>query len=125
MAYDERLAERVREALKWQLDVDEKRMFGGLCFMVNGHMTLGLVKNDLMVRVGGDAYDDALAKKGTRPMDFTGRQLKGFVYVARAHLGRKRDLEAWVERALAFNATQPVKKAVAERKRKPRLTLER
>ena len=111
MAYDERLAERVRDALKWQLDVEEKAMFGGLCFMVNGHMAVGIVRNDLMVRVGPDAYEDALGRKGVRPMDFTGRPMKGMVYVARSHLGRKRDLEAWVKRATEFVDTLPARHA--------------
>lgn len=77
-----------------------------------------------MVRVGPEGYDAALAEKGARPMDFTGRPLKGFVYVARAHLGRKRDLERWVERALAFVGTLPARGS-AERERKSRPRLER
>lgn len=128
MAYDERLAERVRDALKWQLDVEEKAMFGGLCFMVSGHMAVGLVRNDLMVRVGPDGYADALGNKGARPMDFTGRPLKSMVYVGRAHLGRKRDLEGWVGRAVAFVATLPAKRVrecPAERAHRSRLKLER
>jgi len=140
MAYDETLAVRIREALNQHLDVEEKAMFGGLCFMVGGHMAVGIVKNDLMVRVGPAAYEDALARKGVRPMDFTGQPLKGMVYVARAHLGRKRDLESWVAQATDFVATLPKRdparraakraarragKRIEERPRRSRLKLQR
>ena len=81
MAYDEKLADRVREVLQRRRGVSEKKMFGGLAFLVNGHMACGVQGDDLMVRVGPDAYDAALKKAGTRPMDFTGRPLKGMVYV--------------------------------------------
>lgn len=124
MAYDERLAERVRAALVSELDMEEKQMFGGLCFMVRGHMALGIVRRDLMVRVGPDGYDDALRRKGVRPMDFTGRPLKGLVYVGGAYLGRTRDLEAWVARALAFVEALPERPPSA-RERKSRLKLAR
>ncbi|MDH3625981.1 MAG: TfoX/Sxy family protein, partial [Myxococcales bacterium] len=72
MAYDEKLAGRVREVLARRRGVTEKKMFGGLSFLVNGHMCCGIVGDDLMVRVGPDAYEGALKKKGARPMDFTG-----------------------------------------------------
>lgn len=107
MAYDERLAERVREILRDRRDVVEKRMFGGLAFMVSGHMTVGITGDDLMVRVGGDAHDAALSQPHARPMDFTGRSLKGFVYVGPGGLAEDDDLEAWVTRGLAFAAAQP------------------
>ncbi|HSK96785.1 MAG TPA: TfoX/Sxy family protein, partial [Euzebyales bacterium] len=81
MAYDEALAERVRELLAERTDVSERRMFGGLAFMVGGHMACGITGDDLMVRVGRDAYDEALDLPHTREMDFTGRPLTGIVYV--------------------------------------------
>ncbi len=107
MSYDEKLAARVRSILSTRDDVVEKKMFGGLCFMVNGSMCCGLTKSEFMVRVGPDAYEDALAQPHARPMDFTGRPLKGMVYVGpeglRTHLG----LAEWVRRGLAF-ASQKV-----------------
>ena len=76
MAYDKDLAGRVRTALAEQPVVDEKPMFGGLSFMVRGHMCCGVVKDDLVVRVGADGQGEALAQPGARPMDFTGRPMK-------------------------------------------------
>jgi TfoX/Sxy family transcriptional regulator of competence genes len=102
VSYDEKLAGRVRAILSERDDVVEKRMFGGLCFMVSGAMCCGLTKSDFMVRVGADAYDEALAQPHARPMDFTGRPLKGMVYVAPAGLRTRAALERWVRRGLAF-----------------------
>ena len=82
MAYDEGLAERVRTYFGRRRDVEEKQMFSGLTFMVNGKMCCGLTSTDLMVRVGPEAYEKALARKHARPMDFTGKPLVGMVYVA-------------------------------------------
>ncbi len=102
MSYDEKLAARVRKALADRGDVVEKRMFGGLCFMVGGAMCCGLTKTDFMVRVGPDAYDEAVAQPHARPMDFTGRPLKGMVYVAPEGLRTRAALTRWVRRGLAF-----------------------
>src|SRR5260370_4539407 len=102
MSFDEKLAERVRKALGKRDDVVEKKMFGGLCFMVNGAMCCGLTKSDFMVRVGPAQYDDALTEPHARPMDFTGRPLKGMVYVAPAGVGTEGALTRWVRRGLAF-----------------------
>ena len=82
MAYDEVLAERVRSLLSARSDVREQKMFGGLAFMVADKMAVGIVGDDLMVRVGRDAYDEVLARPHTRPMDFTGRPSRSMVYVA-------------------------------------------
>lgn len=109
MAYDERLAERVREALKRRRGVSEKKMFGGLAFLVNGHMACGVQGDDLMVRVGPDAYDSALKKAGARPMDFTGRPLKGMIYVGPRGHRRAPSLQAWVERGLSYVRSLPPK----------------
>src|SRR5579862_1644702 len=79
--HDETTAVRIRAVLADRGDVVEKRMFGGLCFMVNGQMCCGLTRTDFIVRVGKDAYEDALAQPHVRPMDFTGRPLAGMVYV--------------------------------------------
>jgi TfoX/Sxy family transcriptional regulator of competence genes len=102
VSYDEKLADRIRSILSERDDVVEKKMFGGLCFMVNGAMCCGLTKSDFMVRVGADAYDEALAQPHARPMDFTGRPLKGMVYVAPTGLRTRAALERWVQRGLAF-----------------------
>jgi TfoX N-terminal domain len=104
MAYDERLANRVRQALgrQQQTDFAEKRMFGGLAFMVRGHMCCGIVGSELMVRVGPEGYAEALAAPQAREMDFTGRPLTGMVYVEPAGFKTQRALDAWVGRGLAF-----------------------
>ena len=80
MAYDEGLAQRVREVLAERSDLSERKMFGGLCFLVNGNMCCGVVRDELMVRVGPDAYDESLSLPHARKMDITGRPMKGFVY---------------------------------------------
>ena len=77
MAYDEKLADRVRGVLVDRRDVHEKKMFGGLAFMVRGHMCVGIVDRELMARIGPDASEKALTRPHVRPMDFTGRPLKG------------------------------------------------
>ncbi|MFQ5458667.1 MAG: TfoX/Sxy family protein, partial [Myxococcota bacterium] len=81
MAYNEALAERVRGALARRRHISEKKMFGGIAFLVRGNMACGVVGRKLMVRVGPDAYEKALAHKDARKMDFTGRPMKGFLYV--------------------------------------------
>ena len=109
MAYDEGLAQRIREKLTGRDDVVEKKMFGGLCFMVRGHMSCGVMKDEIMVRVGKDAYEDALARPHAREMDFTGRALKGMVYVAAEGLESDADLAAWVGRGVANAESLPSK----------------
>lgn len=110
MAYDEGLAQRVRDAMPPGVACEEKKMFGGLCFLVRGSMALGIVKNELMVRVGPDGHEASLAMPHVREMDFTGRPMKGMIYVAPEGLAAASDMEHWVNQALAFNRTQPVKK---------------
>lgn len=109
MAYDEALADRVRTALSRRKGVVEKRMFGGLCFMWNGHMTAGIVKDQLMVRVGKDRYDALLTEQYTRPMDFTGRPLKGMLYIDPEGLVEDRALRLWVRRGCDYVKTLPPK----------------
>lgn len=107
MAYDEGLAERVREVFAVRMDVAERRMFGGLAFMVGGHMACGITGVDLMVRVGRERYDDALAQPHAREMDFTGRPMTGIVYVGPAGTADDDALQNWVARAVAFVTTLP------------------
>lgn len=105
MGFDEGLAQRVREALSERGDVTEKRMFGGLAFMVRGHMCVGLVKGDLMVRVGLAAEPALLGLPHVRPMDFTGRPLGGFLFVDSHGVASDEALAEWIGRGLAFVGT--------------------
>jgi TfoX/Sxy family transcriptional regulator of competence genes len=107
MAYDQRLADRIRRLLGERTGFEERKMFGGLAFMVRGHMCCGLVKDDLMVKVGKQAYPEAIARPHARVMDFTGRPSTGMVYVAPAGLKTERALAAWLDRGLAHVRTLP------------------
>jgi TfoX/Sxy family transcriptional regulator of competence genes len=109
MAYDERLAERVRKSLARRSGISEKKMFGGLCFLANGHMCCGVVGEDLVVRVGPKAYEASLKKTGARPMDFTGRPLQGLVYVGKRGCGSEQALREWVLRGLEHARSLPPK----------------
>ena len=110
MAYDEALADRIRDVLAGHGDrVREQKMFGGIAFMVDGHMTVGVVSDELMARVGADGEDDALAQPLARTMDFTGRPMTGFIQVSAAGVAAEDDVKAWVGRALAFTTTLPPK----------------
>ncbi len=115
MAYDEMLAERIREALVGEKRVDEIKMMGGLCFMVGGHMAVGVVGEDLMVRVGPEGYQRALGRLHAREMDFTGRVMQGFVLVGPAGIKTKRSLASWVAPATAFAKSLPPKRPKARR----------
>lgn len=109
MACDERLVERVRVALKGMRDTGERRMFGGVCFTLNGNMTLGVVKDELMVRVGPDRYRDALKRRHARPMDFTGKPMKGYVFVAAPGIKTTSGLTAWTRMGVDYVRTLPRK----------------
>jgi hypothetical protein len=109
VAYAEKDGQRVRDALGDRDDVIEKKMFGGLCFMVRGHMAVGLTAEDLMVRVGPDAWEAALAEEHAREMDFSGKSLKGFVFVDPVGWATKRDLKKWVARGVEFAESLPPK----------------
>ena len=103
MAYDENLAERVRKALDSLPEVEEKKMMGGLTFMVNGKMCIGILNDDLMCRIDPDVYESALRIKGCREMDFTGKPMKGFVFVNSDGIKTREDFEYWIHLALTFN----------------------
>ncbi len=109
MAHDEGLAQRIRELLEEQPGLSEKRMFGGLAFLVAGNMAVGIVKDELMVRVGPQAHAVALAEPHARPMDFTKRPMRGFVFVAPAGIEEDADLRRWLERGVGFAASLPRK----------------
>lgn len=113
MAYNEKLASRVREVLRDQRKVEEKRMMGGLTFMVNNKMCVGILNDDLMARIGPDVHEAALERNGCREMDFTGKPMKGFVFIGPEGTKGKKELGYWLSLALNFN-----KKAKASKKRK-------
>jgi hypothetical protein len=105
MAYDLVLADRVRRALAGRVGVTEKAMFGGLAFLLDGKTFCGIVKHDLMVRVGPDQYEESLRLPHTRPMDFTGRPLKGYVYVGPEGCRTLTMVRAWADKGVAFVTT--------------------
>ena len=107
MAYDEKVAERIRKVVGPRADVTERKMFGGIAFLLDGKMFCGIATADLMVRVGPERYEAALARPHVRPMDFTGRPLKGYVFVSMSGLRSEAALEKWVDEAIAFVATVP------------------
>lgn len=109
MAYDEGIAERLRELFARRPGVTEKKMFGGLAFMYRDHMLVGIIGESLMARVGPDAYAAALRRPFAQAMDFTGKPMKGYVYVAPAGYESDEDLKIWVDRCLDFNASLPAK----------------
>ena len=110
MAYDEKLASRIRAAIERRPSISEKKMFGGIAFLHRGRMFCGVIDSDLMARVGPDYYPRALKQRHVRPMDFTGKPLKGYVYVAAAGCRTPAALSRWVEQCLEFVETLPAKK---------------
>lgn len=117
MAYDEELANRIRRVLPLTSKIDERKMFGGVAYLLAGKMFMGVADKDLMVRVGPTAYEGALAQPHVRPMDFTGRPLRGFIFVSAAGTSTDELVAAWVRQSMAFVRTLPAK---AKKKPKPR-----
>jgi len=109
MAYDEAVAKRVRNALGKTPDVVEKRMFGGIAFMVRGNMCCGVIGDRLMLRVGPKGYEMALSRPHARATDSTGKPMKGLVYVEPAGFASVADLEVWIARAMEFARSLPAK----------------
>ncbi|HTR30934.1 MAG TPA: TfoX/Sxy family protein [Puia sp.] len=104
MPYNEKLADRVRELISLtHKNIEEKRMFGGLCFMVNDKMCIGVEKDRLMVRLDPEKYDEVIQKEGCKPMDFTGKPMKGYVFVSTDVLNTKAKLAYWIGLALDYN----------------------
>ncbi len=113
MSYNEKLADRTRELIALtHKKVEEKKMFGGLCFMVNDKMCVGVEKERLMVRLDPALFDEVMEKEGCKPMDFTGKIMKGYVFVDIEALDTKKKLDYWIQLALEFN-----KKAKASKKK--------
>ena len=113
MAYDEFLEERITRVLnEKKVLFDAKKMMGGLCYMVDQKMCVGIVKDHLMARVGPDVYESCLEKPGCKPMDFTGRPMKGYVFVGEEGIAGEDDLADWIQLSLDFN---PLAKASKKR----------
>jgi TfoX/Sxy family transcriptional regulator of competence genes len=111
MAFDEGLAQRVREALESQVSITERRMFGGLAFLIDGKMFVGISGSKLMARVGAERYQDALALPHVREMDFTGKPMNGYVYVEPLGLAEDQNLKAWVSWCASYVASLPAKRS--------------
>ena len=110
MVYSEELAQRIRKNLSpFKKHVEEKKMMGGLTFMLHGKMCCGVVKNDMMVRIGPEGYAEALGQPHARAMDFTGRPLRGFVFVGPRGYKTDEDLANWVNQATEFVSSLPVR----------------
>jgi TfoX/Sxy family transcriptional regulator of competence genes len=109
MAYDEALADRIRDVLRGEDRLTERKMFGGIAFIVGGNMAVGVIGDDLMVRVGADAHDEAVAQPHARPMDFTNRPTRGMVYVDTDGTRADADLARWVRTGAAFATSLPPK----------------
>ena len=110
MAYDEKLAERIRSALSGKGEIAEKKMFGGICFLLQGKMCCGVLKDNFVARVDPNDSPAFLKESHVRPMDFTGRPMKGFLYVNQKALKSARELDRWIKRCLAFASSLPAKK---------------
>ena len=114
MAYNEKLADRVRERIaETHKNIEEKKMFGGLCFMVNDKMCVGVEMERLMLRVDTENYEALLEKEGCTPMDFTGKPMKGYIFVDVSVLKTKKQIDYWIGLALEYN-----KKAKPSKKKK-------
>ena len=124
MAYDPHLAARIRRIVAGHSGVTEKAMFGGLAFMIDGKMFCGVLGDELLARVGPDAHDAALARPHVRIMDFTGRPMRGYVFVGRGALQPGTELAQWVEQARAHADALPPKGEKDSGRRKPSKTKE-
>jgi TfoX/Sxy family transcriptional regulator of competence genes len=109
VAYDEALADRIREVLSARSEVSERNMFGGIVFMVAGNMACGVLREDLIVRLGEKEGEKALAEDGVRPFDFTGRPMKTTVYVSPERTADDTGLAEWVEAGADYAASLPPK----------------
>jgi len=124
VAYDEQLANRIRQAFGTRSHITEREMFGGLAFLYQGRMCCGIVGRDLMVRIPDDEFDAVMRGRHVRPMDFTGKPLRGFVYVSPSAFRTAAALRTWVsrgERVARDKAAEPVKRR-STRPRMPRPT---
>lgn len=118
MAYNETLNDRIREALQHLPNVEEKRMFGGVCYMVNDKMCIGVMGDELMCRISPDAYETALEKTGCHEMEFSGKPMKGFVFVSEEGTRSNRELKEWIDLCLAYNPQAKAAKKKAPKAKK-------
>lgn len=109
MAYSQALADRIRAVLGDQPELTEREMFGGVGFMVQGNMAVGVIGDELMVRIDKQETEDALAEPGTRIFDFTGRPMKGWLMVGSEGTSSDQDFERWVQRGLNYALSLPAK----------------
>ena len=109
MAHDLILADRTRQILEGEASVTERRMFGGIAFMLAGNMSVGVLGDELMVRVGAPSWSEVLELTGVREMDFSGRSMKGLVLIDPERTASDEQLEEWVERGVTFALTLPAK----------------
>jgi hypothetical protein len=109
MAYDEVLADRIHDMLNKQPGLVEKKMFGGIAFLIQGNLAVGVHKDMLMVRIGPDAYDETMKYPHTRPFDITGSAMKGWVLVEPDGISSDSELKDWVESGVNFALTLPPK----------------
>ena len=110
MAYDVALAERIARLFERRRGVTQKQMFGGVCFLVNGKMCCGVIGKKLVARVGPERYESALTRPHAKPMDFTGRPLRGFIYVLPQGIQSRPALKGWVDLTLRYTASLPTKR---------------
>ncbi len=109
MAYNENLTHRINKLLADQPALVEKKMFGGIGFLLQGNMACGVNKDDLIVRVGPEGYEQAVIRPHVRPFDMTGRPMKGWILVGPAGYSSHEDLSAWVEQGVSFALSLPAK----------------
>ncbi len=119
MAYDEKLARRIRRCLAARQDVEEKKMFGGIALMVRGRMSCGIVGSSLMLRVDPAAAEALLGEPGARPMDFTGRPMRGFLFVDPPGISTAPSLKKWVRRATGYAEALPAKGSEGPKRLRP------
>ncbi len=113
MPYSEKLADRIRERLSVLPNIEEKKMMGGLTFMYNGKMCVGIIKDELMCRIDPGFHEEAIQKKGCRTMDFTNRPMIGYVLIDESGMSSKKDFDYWINLSLEYN---PLAKASKKKK---------
>jgi TfoX/Sxy family transcriptional regulator of competence genes len=109
MAFDVSLAQRIRDSLARKKNIEEKKMFGGIGFLLQGNMLVGVWKNSLIVRLGQDNYDEALLEPHVKEFDITGRPMKGWVLVESGGVEDDEELRGWIQRAVKFVGKLPAK----------------
>ncbi|MCW7489583.1 TfoX/Sxy family protein [Leptospira meyeri] len=117
MAINEKLLDRVRKSMEGQTNVEEKKMFGGLCFMVNGKMCICIRNDEIMCRIDPESIESILSKKKARPMIHNGHLMKGFVFVNEEDIKTKKEIEYWIQLSLEYNKKSPPAKKKAKKTR--------